>query len=105
MSKPPCVPDYPEYSGHELEGYFLDKLSEEHPFKEIGSWWMPPRGKTREEAEQFKIDIVGIYFKQKRAIKAEVKRQRTSFKPEKFQRKVEAIKPRYSLITNLKHIA
>ena len=53
---------------------------------------MSPRGKTREVAEQFEIDIVGIYFKQKRALIAEVKRQRTSFKPEKFQRKVEAIK-------------
>lgn len=84
--------DYPEYSGHELEDYFRDKLSEEHPFKEIGSWWMSPRGKTREEAEQFELDIVGIYFKQKRALLAEVKRQRKSFKPEKFQHKVEAIK-------------
>ena len=58
----------------------------------MGSWWMSPRGKAREEAEQFEIDIVGIYFKQNRAIVAEVKRQRKSFKPEKFRRKVEAIK-------------
>lgn len=38
------------------------------------------------------IDIVGIYSDDKRAVVAEVKRQRRNFKPELFKTKVEAIR-------------
>ncbi len=46
------------------------------------------------------IDIVGIYMGDKRALVAEVKRQRKNFKPDLFQSKVEAI--RSKLLYNYK---
>jgi len=83
--------DYPTFSGRELEAYFRDLLVETRPIEQIGSWWEASRGKT-DETDQHEIDIVALYFKEKRVLIAEVKRQRKNFEPEKFRRKVEEIK-------------
>ena len=74
--------DYPTYSGKILEQYFKQKYAESYEFRLIGSWWEP-------KGTQNDIDIVAIYFDNKSAIVAEVKRQKKNFKPELFQKKVE----------------
>ena len=38
------------------------------------------------------MDIVGIYLFEKKALVAEVKRQRKNFKPDLFQKKVDALR-------------
>lgn len=77
--------DYPTYSGLILEEYFRQKMIESGEFLNIGSWW-ESKGNANE------IDIVGIYLFEKKALVAEVKRQRKNFKPELFQQKIEAIR-------------
>ena len=59
---------------------------ESNEFCDIGSWW---QGKN--VSDQNEIDIVGIYTDNKRALVAEVKRQRKNFKPELFEKKVEVV--------------
>lgn len=77
--------DYPTYSGLMLEEYFRQQMIESGDFLNIGSWW-EAKGNANE------IDIVGLYLFEKKAIVAEVKRQRKNFKPELFQQKVDAIR-------------
>lgn len=79
--------DYPTYSGLTLEMYFRQLMIESSEFMDIGSWW-----EGKKNADQHEIDIVGIYTDNKRALVAEVKRQRKNFKPDLFQQKVEAIR-------------
>lgn len=79
--------DYPTYSGLTLEMYFRQRMIESHNFRDIGSWW---QGKNN--TDQNEIDIVGIYADNKRALIAEVKRQRKNFKPELLEKKVEVIR-------------
>ena len=67
-----------------LEEYFRQKMIESGKFLNIGSWW-ETKGNLNE------IDIVGIYLFEKKALVAEVKRQKKNFKPELFQKKIEAI--------------
>ena len=83
--------DYSDYSGRVLEDYFRDKISEENSLEQIGSWWEGKRGRN-DDTDQHEIDIVAIYFKEKRVLLAEVKRQRKNFDAAKFERKVELIK-------------
>ena len=83
--------DYPDYSGHVLEAYFRDKLTEENTLEQIGSWWEGKRGKG-EDTDQHEVDIVAIYFKQRKVLLAEVKRQRKNFDPQKFETKVKLLK-------------
>lgn len=77
--------DYPTYSGLILEEYFRQKMMESGEFMDIGSWW-----ETKNNANE--IDIVAIYLFEKKALVAEVKRQRKNFKPDLFQQKVETIR-------------
>lgn len=79
--------DYPTYSGLVLEYYFKEKMIESREFQNMGSWWQGKNNKNQDE-----IDIVGIYVDGKRALVAEVKRQRKNFKPELLLQKVEAIR-------------
>lgn len=83
--------DYTDYSGRVLEAYFRDKIAEEQVLEQIGSWWEGKRGKN-EDTDQHEIDIVAIYFKEKRVLLAEVKRQRKNFDAAKFERKVQIVK-------------
>ncbi len=83
--------DYPTFSGRELEAYFRDMLTETMPIEQIGAWWENTRSASG-DTDQREIDIVAIYFKEKRVLIAEVKRQRKNFNPEKFKQKVEHIK-------------
>lgn len=78
--------DYPTYSGLTLEMYFRKRLMESKQFEQIGSWW---QAKQNDPCE---VDIVAIYAEEKRALVAEVKRQRKNFKPEDFKRKVEIMR-------------
>ena len=77
--------DYATYSGWMLEEYFKQRMIESGDFLHIGSWW-----ESKGEANE--IDIVGIYLFEKKALVAEVKRQRKNFKPELFQKKVETLR-------------
>lgn len=79
--------DYPTYSGLTLEMYFRKKMMEEKSFKQIGSWWQAKKGKDACE-----IDLIGIYTDDKRALVAEVKRQRKNFKPDAFNEKAETLR-------------
>lgn len=83
--------DYTDYSGRMLEAYFRDKIAEEQVIDQIGSWWEGKRGKG-EDTDQHEIDIVAIYFKEKRVLLAEVMRQRKNFDAAKFEHKVQLIK-------------
>ena len=82
--------DYTDYSGRVLESYFRDKIAEEQTMELIGSWWEGKRGRN-EDTDQHEIDIVAVYFKEKRVLLAEVKRQRKNFDAMKFERKVQLI--------------
>lgn len=75
--------DYPTYSGKTLEFYFKQKLQESFDYRAIGSWWEP-------KGEQNEIDIVAITLDNKKALVAEVKRQRKNFKPQLLESKIEA---------------
>lgn len=81
------INDFPTYSGETLEMYFRQKMLESQEFIDIGSWWA---GKNH--SDQNEIDIIGIYSDSKRALVAEVKRQRKNFKPELLQQKIEFIR-------------
>lgn len=87
--------DYPTYSGLTLEMYFRKRLMESKQFEQIGSWWQA------KQDDPCEVDIVAIYAEEKRALVAEVKRQRKNFKPEDFQRKVEILRkkilPKYEI--------
>ena len=85
--------DYETYSGKELEDYFKDKIMQIEPVESIGSWWETSR-KANKTNEQNEVDIVATYYNEKKVLIAEVKRQRKSFKPEKFQEKVEKLRTR-----------
>jgi AAA+ ATPase superfamily predicted ATPase len=79
--------DYPTYSGLTLEMYFRQKMIESKEFRNIGSWWQ-----TKKEKNPCEIDIIGIFADDKRALVAEVKRQRKNFKPVEFKDKVEIVR-------------
>lgn len=79
--------DYPTYSGKVLEKYFKAKLAEEGDFREIGSWWQPRAG-----ANACEIDIVAIYLSGKKALVAEVKRQKRNYDHKLFMAKVDRLR-------------
>lgn len=85
--------DYPTYSGLTLEIYFRQQLRESLQFRNVGAWWQ-----AKKEKDPCEIDIVAIYADNRRALVAEVKRQRKNFKPELFQEKVATI--RQKLLSN-----
>ena len=66
--------------------YFRKKLMESKQFEKIGSWWQA------KQDDPCEADIVAIYAEEKKALVAEVKRQRKNFKPEDFKRKVEIMR-------------
>jgi AAA+ ATPase superfamily predicted ATPase len=77
--------DYPAYSGTSLEYYFRQRMEESQEYRNIGSWWCS-------KGDPCEIDIVGIYTDNKRALIAEVKRQRKNFMPELLHKKEETIR-------------
>jgi AAA+ ATPase superfamily predicted ATPase len=77
--------DYPTYSGKTLELYFKQKLQESFEYRAIGSWWEP-------KGDQNEVDIVAVTLDNKKALVAEVKRQRKNFKPQLLENKVEVLK-------------
>lgn len=79
--------DYPTFSGSMLERYFRLKMMESHEFSAIGSWWERKKGQEANE-----IDIVGIFAGEKKALVAEVKRQRRNYDHKAFMEKVERIR-------------
>lgn len=77
--------DYPTYSGKTLEIYFKQKLQESFDYRAIGSWW-------ETKGNQNEVDIIAITLDNKKALVAEVKRQRKNFKPQNFDSKVQVLK-------------
>ena len=77
--------DYPTYSGKTLELYFKQKLQESFEYRGIGSWWEP-------KGDQNEVDIVAITLDNKKALVAEVKRQKKNFKPQLLESKIEVLK-------------
>ncbi len=77
--------DYPTYSGKTLELYFKQKLQESFEYRAIGSWWEP-------KGDQNEVDIVAITLDNKKALVAEVKRQKKNFKPQLLESKIEVLK-------------
>ena len=88
------VRDYPTYSGRELEAYFKDKLCEELPIAQIGSWWEGNRNKT-DGNNQYEVDIVALYHDTSKVLIAEVKRDKRNFKRQSFEEKVELLRSKY----------
>ena len=79
--------DYPTFSGLMLERYFRLKMIESHQYSAIGSWWKRKKGKEANE-----IAIIGIRAEGKKALVAEVKRQRRNYDHKLFTEKVEHLK-------------
>ena len=83
--------DYTTFSGKALEKWFKLKLIESHQFMDMGSWWERKRGREANE-----IDIVAIYVDYegvgKKALVAEVKRQKRNYNHKDFMAKVDHIK-------------
>lgn len=79
--------DYPTYSGLTLEIYFRQQMMESKKFMNIGAWWQSKKGK-----EACEIDIVALGLEERKALVAEVKRQRKNFKPAEFAEKVELLR-------------
>lgn len=79
--------DYPTFSGIALEIYFRQKMAEEGQFSAIGSWWQ-----GQDSRDQNKINVVGIYAGEKKALVCEVKRQARNFKQKLFEQKIEVLK-------------
>jgi AAA+ ATPase superfamily predicted ATPase len=77
--------DYPTYSGKTLEIYFKQKLQESFDYRAIGSWW-------ETKGNQNEVDIIAITLDNKKALVAEVKRQRKNFKPQNFDSKVQVLR-------------
>jgi uncharacterized protein len=77
--------DYPTYSGKTLELYFKQMLQESFEYRSIGSWWEP-------KGDQNEVDIVAITLDNKKALVAEVKRQRKNFKPQLLESKIDVLK-------------
>jgi AAA+ ATPase superfamily predicted ATPase len=77
--------DYLIYSGKSLEIYFKQKLQETFNYRNIGSWWEP-------KGSQNEVDIVAITLDNKKAIVAEVKRNRKNFKPQLLESKIAVLK-------------
>lgn len=77
--------DYQTYSGKTLEFYFKQKLQETFEYGAIGSWWEP-------KGHQNEIDLVAISLDNKKALVAEVKRQRKNFKPQLFEDRMKLLK-------------
>ncbi|KAA6318326.1 hypothetical protein EZS27_031649 [termite gut metagenome] len=81
--------DYPTYSETSLEYYFRQRMEESQAYRNIGSWWCS-------KGDPCEIDIMGIYIDNKRALVAEVKRQRKNFKPELLHKKEEILRNKVS---------
>lgn len=79
--------DYPTFSGQMLERYFRLKMMESHDFSAIGAWWERKKGKEANE-----IDIIGIMADGKKALVAEVKRQRRNYDHKAFMAKVDRVR-------------
>jgi AAA+ ATPase superfamily predicted ATPase len=77
--------DYQIYSGKSLEIYFKQKLQESFSYRNISSWWEP-------KGSQNEVDIVAIALDNKKAIVAEVKRNRKNFKPQLLESKIAVLK-------------
>ena len=88
------VLDYPTYSGKELEAYFKDKLCEDLPVSQIGSWWEGSRSKTNDN-DQHEVDIVAMFYDSPKVLIAEVKRDKRNFKKQPFYEKVELLRNKY----------
>ena len=88
--------DYPTYSEMVLEKYFAKQLAESHQYRAIGSWW------DAKDAQN-EIDIVALKLEKRKALVAEVKRQRKNFKPELLEKKVahliNKVLPKYDVET------
>lgn len=81
--------DYTTFSGPALEKWFRLKMMESHQFADLGSWWERKKGKEANE-----IDIVALAAREKKAVVAEVKRQRCNYDHKAFMEKVDAIRSR-----------
>lgn len=79
--------DYRTFSGMMLERWFRLKMMESNQYSAIGSWWERKKGREANE-----IDIVGILAEGRKAIIAEVKRQRRNYDHKTFMEKVEHVK-------------
>lgn len=87
--------DYPTFSGHALEKWFILQMTESQLYADIGSWWQHKKGKEANE-----IDIVALSTDGKTALIAEVKRQKRNYDHKAFMEKVEFIKTR--ILSNYK---
>lgn len=77
--------DYNTYSGKMLEKYFLQKISIEGNFSDIGTYW--------EKGNKNEIDIVAINDKQKLVKFYEVKRNASNGSVEQLKHKAKSIMP------------
>ncbi len=75
--------DYERYSGLVLEQYFRQKWMEEERVTLVGNYW--------DRSGQNEIDMIALNDIDKKAIVAEIKRQRKKFSPAELDEKVAAL--------------
>lgn len=71
--------DYPTFSGHALEEYFKCKYRESGQYTDIGSYW----NKKGED----EIDLIAVDELEKKAVVAEIKRNKNNIKMDKLIQK------------------
>ena len=90
--------DYENYSGQMLERYFRQKMSETFEYREISAWWRSKAIVYKGQTIDAEVDIVALSVEGRRAVVAEVKRQREEYRHELFMLKVDYLKQ-----TDLRH--
>jgi AAA+ ATPase superfamily predicted ATPase len=75
--------DYPTYSGVVLECYFFDKFKETHAYTTLGSYW--------DRKGENEIDLIALDELNKKALVAEIKRQKNKINLSALQRKATVL--------------
>lgn len=90
--------DYESYSGKVLEHYFRQQLAETSDWRAISAWWRSKAIIYKGQTIDAEVDIVALPVEGKKALVAEVKRNREEYKHELFMLKVDYLKQ-----TDLRH--
>ena len=85
--------DYCDYTGHVLEQYFRQKLSEEERVTAVGHYW--------DRKGNNEIDVIALNSIDKTAIVAEVKRNAEKFNYKELENKYNVIKKEFGKYSNV----
>ena len=75
-----------------MKSYFRQKMAETSEYREISAWWRSKTIQYKGQTIDAEVDIVALPVEGKKAVVAEVKRQREEYKHELFMLKVDYLK-------------